>query len=385
MDPWTTDRSEILRGGLGTTDDAGEPRASKQAGRYPYEFSDLVLCAGRAVERRGWPTAHLIRVGSLAGEGPSGDPLVVVETAAAMSAAIAQGLAALAGAGREVMLVTDMDPPSEVSSWLPSSAVVTLDNFTSTSAEQHESSASASHVGPELGTLTGETDVSGGIIEQLENNDALHWIEDIEDQVGNGAQIPQTLDHLTISVCTERAWFTPLGAAYSPRPPSDFPSGSQGTYYELCANALGRMGALLSIPIRVDGVVGLGLLFPGEDLGFYSRGKYLSGSSTRTPPRQFEEDPGYEDNSALPVEVLANPYGDGPGEGDSALSPLPPVVTAVPFGQELVEIFVAMFMQSLGRILLQEGAVGLRRVDYPGSLNSAWEATMSQLRDLGNR
>lgn len=100
---------------------------------------------------------------------------------------------------------------------------------------------------------------------------------------------------------------------------------------------------------------------------------------------EHERSPGYEGKSAFAVEVLADPYGDDPGEGDSALSPLPPVVTSVPFGQELVEVFVGMFMQTLGSILLEEGAVGLRRVDYKGSLASAWEATMSQLRDLGDR
>lgn len=129
--------------------------------------------------------------------------------------------------------------------------------------------------------------------------------------------------------------------------------------------------------MRVGGVVGLGLLFSGESVGDRPWGVYLSGSSTRTPPEYSGASPGYEGRPAFDVELLADPYSDRRG----ALPPLPAVVTSVPFGQELVEIFVEMFISCLSRTLLEEGAVGLRRVDYPGTLTSAWEATMSELRN----
>lgn len=46
-----------------------------------------------------------------------------------------------------------------------------------------------------------------------------------------------------LSVCADRAWFTPLGAAYQPRPYDDFPGDGQGAYQ---VNGMARMrpGAL---------------------------------------------------------------------------------------------------------------------------------------------
>lgn len=116
--------------------------------------------------------------------------------------------------------------------------------------------------------------------------------------------------------CAPTVRGSPRWAAYLPRPHSDFPRGSQGTNYELSTHSLGQpLGALLSVPMRVDGRVGLGLLFPGDYLGVYSRGQYLSGSSIRTPPASPSESPDYAGNSAFAVELLADPYGDDTSEG----------------------------------------------------------------------
>lgn len=247
------------------------------------------------------------------------------------------------------------------------------DRLVASTANPYQGSASTSDVSPAVDVLTGETYLYN-LDEELTGYDAL---DEFVDQARNGTQIPDALDHLTISVCTDRAWFTPLGTVY--RPYRDFPMGSSGDHEDYCVSWLGRqLGALLSIPMRVGGVVGLGLLVP-SDLGDFPRGVYLSGSSKRTPPEYSGASPGYEGYPAFTVELLADPYSDRPG----ALPPLPAVVTSVPFGQELVAMFVDMFMRCLSRILLEEGGVGLRRVDYPGTLTSAWEATMTHLRNLG--
>ena len=243
------------------------------------------------------------------------------------------------------------------------------DRLVASTANPYQGSESTSDVGPAMDVLTAESYLPN-LDEELTCYDALY---EIKEQIRNGAHIPDALDHLTISVCTDRAWFTPLGVVYQPY--RDFPMGVNGDNRELCVSWLGRsLGALLSIPIRVGGVVGLGLLVP-SGVGDFPRGVYLSGSSTRTPPEYSGASPGYEGYPAFDVELLADPYSDRPG----ALLPLPAVVTSVPFGQDLVKIFVDMFMRCLSRVLLEEGAVRLRRVDYPGSLTTAWEATMSDL------
>lgn len=63
------------------------------------------------------------------------------------------------------------------------------------------------------------------------------------------------------------AWFTPVGGAHQPRALSDFPRGIQGHKGAFAIQAMEALGAMLSIPIRVDGQVGLGLSVPGDDLG----------------------------------------------------------------------------------------------------------------------
>lgn len=100
------------------------------------------------------------------------------------------------------------------------------DRLVSSTANPHQGSVPTSDVGPVLDVLTGAVDVSSDFLEELDSVDWLYEIkEEIKEQVRNGAHIPDALDHLTISVCTDRAWFTPLGAAY--RPYRDFPEDNR--------------------------------------------------------------------------------------------------------------------------------------------------------------
>ncbi len=189
---------------------------------------------------------------------------------------------------------------------------------------------------------------------------------EVEQQVRTGAALPASLDRVAFSVCRDRAWFTPMGCAYSPR--NEFPSGSRGSNREFGVLGMAKMGALLSIPIRIDGVVVLGLLSPGEDLGFPSNGELLSG------------DHGYRDR--FTVELLADPFNDDANEpgGRVSLAGLPVSVTSVPIGQELVGSFIGGFIEAMGRVLLQEGGRGLERVDVDTSLRTAWANILTELR-----
>lgn len=103
----------------------------------------------------------------------------------------------------------------------------------------------------------------------------------------------------------------------------------------------------------------------------------------REGPRRASSKTGHAKscNSDLTVEMLADPYGD---EGSSTLSPLPPVGTSPPSagvgGGIRRCIHADSELDPLGG-----GSRRTCRVDCPGSLTSAWEATMSHLYDLGDR
>lgn len=184
------------------------------------------------------------------------------------------------------------------------------------------------------------------------------------------------LDRLSFSVCRDRAWFTPIGYAHQPR---DWSNLSEGSNAEFGIRVMTDLRAVLSIPIRVDSAVGLGLLMQCEETGIFSRGEFLSGSSERRANAHSNELPmDYAYHDGFAVELLTDPFED---DGRIPLAPLPLAVVSAPFGQELVEAFIGGFMQAMGWVMLREGGEGLERVDVDASLQTAWTKIWTKLRE----
>ena len=83
----------------------------------------LILEAGRLAAARNWGTPYLIDVNQVAGLDPTGQPVLVLAEADTVDAATARTIAAVAGAGRDITLVTDGPLPAAVQDWLPSALI----------------------------------------------------------------------------------------------------------------------------------------------------------------------------------------------------------------------------------------------------------------------
>lgn len=79
--------------------------------------------AGRLAAARNWISPSLIEVHQVSALDPTGDPVLVVAEARTVDAATARAIAAVAGAGREITLVTDDALPPAVQDWLPAALI----------------------------------------------------------------------------------------------------------------------------------------------------------------------------------------------------------------------------------------------------------------------
>ena len=273
--------------------------------------------AGYLAGHLSWPDPDVVTPNELAALTPAGDPVIVLCGKDGLATDQARTFAAIHGAGRPGRVVTTVPLPPEVEAWLPASSLHVLGS--PISEPPTETSPAPA---PSL------TDISDDIVDELQSVDAL-W--DIQQQIASGETVPAQLDRLTFSVCRDRAWFTPIGLAHQPRDWSDFPRGSQGNNEEFALTGMTRLRAALSIPIRLDGSVGLGLLMQCEELGTPSRGEFLSGSSERRANAHSNEMPmDYAYHDGFAVELLTDPFED---DGRTPLAPLPLAVSSAPFGQ----------------------------------------------------
>ncbi len=88
-----------------------------------HDHSQLLFEAGRAAANRGWSDALVVDIEALDDQGPIGPPLIIAALSEEVTTRAAKELSALAGAGRQVMLVTDRPLPDHVSAWLPEGAL----------------------------------------------------------------------------------------------------------------------------------------------------------------------------------------------------------------------------------------------------------------------
>lgn len=82
----------------------------------------LLFEAGRVAGQRGWPSPDVVPLSGIAELSPSGPPVIAVGEAGAVTVQTARVLAALVGAGRDVVLITERALADEVAAWLPANA-----------------------------------------------------------------------------------------------------------------------------------------------------------------------------------------------------------------------------------------------------------------------
>ena len=88
----------------------------------------LLFAAGAAAQERGWHQPTVISdLDELTALTPSGSAVVVAVSAADLTSDAVQRLAAVHGAGRDVLIVTDTTPDEAIHAWLPSRCWHSLD------------------------------------------------------------------------------------------------------------------------------------------------------------------------------------------------------------------------------------------------------------------
>lgn len=79
----------------------------------------LLFEAGRVAAVRDWERPMVVPVARVADLAPTGEPVIALVAAAEISSDDTRAVAALVGAGRQVLLVVDSDIPAECAAWLP--------------------------------------------------------------------------------------------------------------------------------------------------------------------------------------------------------------------------------------------------------------------------
>lgn len=102
------------------------------------KHNQLLFEAGRAAANRDWLNAQVVGVDTLDDQTPTGPPLIIAASSKDVTVRTAKDLAALAGSGRDVLLVTDQRLGDDVAPWLPANSLVIIDNSTTSNPEVSE-------------------------------------------------------------------------------------------------------------------------------------------------------------------------------------------------------------------------------------------------------
>ena len=86
-------------------------------------MQELAFEAGRVAAGRGWDESIVVDLSDVERLGPDGPPVVVIGAHDDLTVNRARSLAAVAGAGRQLMVVTDAPSSTEASPWLPKGLV----------------------------------------------------------------------------------------------------------------------------------------------------------------------------------------------------------------------------------------------------------------------
>ncbi len=90
------------------------------------DLTRLVFAAGRWAGEREWADSDVGTIDQIDSAAPVGPPLIVTSLARYLTPTAAKAMAALAGAGRTVCVVTDALPDASVRTWIPRGSVVIL-------------------------------------------------------------------------------------------------------------------------------------------------------------------------------------------------------------------------------------------------------------------
>lgn len=85
-------------------------------------YDPLMFEAGRIASQRAWTTPTIIPLEQISGLSPTGPPLIAIGKVCDVELSTVQALAALAGASRDVVLITDKPLTRELAEWLPATA-----------------------------------------------------------------------------------------------------------------------------------------------------------------------------------------------------------------------------------------------------------------------
>jgi len=90
------------------------------------DLTRLVFAAGRWAGEKEWEDSNFVTIEQVESAAPVGPPLIVTALSGQLTPAAAKAMAALAGAGRTVCVVTDALPDPSVRTWIPQGSLVTL-------------------------------------------------------------------------------------------------------------------------------------------------------------------------------------------------------------------------------------------------------------------
>ncbi|MCB0919248.1 MAG: hypothetical protein KDC39_11860 [Actinobacteria bacterium] len=79
----------------------------------------LMFGAGAEARRRGLAEFDVVTIDEIDGLTPAGRPVLIVASAEELSSQVAWKVAAVLGAGRELLVVSDRAPEQTVLQWLP--------------------------------------------------------------------------------------------------------------------------------------------------------------------------------------------------------------------------------------------------------------------------
>ncbi len=90
------------------------------------DLTRLVFAAGRWAGEKEWADSDFVTIDQVDSAAPVGPPLIVTALSRHLTPAAAKAMAALAGAGRTVCVVTDDLPDASVRTWMPQGSLVIL-------------------------------------------------------------------------------------------------------------------------------------------------------------------------------------------------------------------------------------------------------------------
>jgi hypothetical protein len=243
--------------------------------------------------------------------------LILLCPAGELSVAVAKQIAALTSAGRSCVIVSDGQPDQSANAWLPEGAFVTEASVRETATRR--TWRLNSDFGYEISTT----------------------VEDLEIEESQRLAIADALERTTIETCRDRAWLLPLGGMLYPTDADRW----EDLFADREDSPLDRTGAIASIPMRVGGAVGVGLLWSEGYVGTNGGCQFFSRTSILDDPLTGQAELVYGEPEDFITLGWSRPFSKlmiydcchpGPS-GGQVPELLPESITMVPEAQDVLE------------------------------------------------